>query len=277
MAWQRRGTDGFIYGLDVVRAGAAFEPDLGFLRRRDYTSAGGELSYGWRPGEASPIRTHGPAINASVFTRNADGTVETVEVVPQWNVTLKSGHGVTLFTSGTHENLDNGFGLPDGAFVPAGTYTFGGGRLLYQPPLGSLVRASAMVAAGGFYDGRLLGARISPTWNVSRHLELGGSYQINDVTLPARDQAFTTHIARLRAKVMVSTEVSTFAFVQYSSTADRLAANVRFRYNPSEGHDLYIVWNEGLVTNRHDLEPVAPLSERRTLLIKYSRTFTFGL
>ena len=76
---------------------------------------------------------------------------------------------------------------------------------------------------------------------------------------------------------MLSTKLSTFAFLQYSSTADRLAANPRFRYNPSEGHDLYIVWNEGLVTDRYRLDPVPPLSERRTLLVKYSRTFTFGL
>ncbi|MDX1676010.1 MAG: DUF5916 domain-containing protein, partial [Longimicrobiales bacterium] len=55
LAWDRRGVDGFTYGAEVVRAGAAFDPDLGFLRRRDYTSAAAEAGYGWRPGEASPV------------------------------------------------------------------------------------------------------------------------------------------------------------------------------------------------------------------------------
>jgi hypothetical protein len=48
------------------------------------------------------------------------------------------------------------------------------------------------------------------------------------------------------------------------------------RYNPSEGHDLYIVWNEGYVTDRFSSNPVRPLSDRRQLLIKYSKTFTLG-
>ncbi len=277
VAWDRRGADGLGYGLEWVRAGADFHPDLGFLLRREYTSASGSLGYGWRPGEASPILTHGPTLTASVFTRNADGVVETVQLEPRWAIALKSGHSLTASVEATRELLDRGFGLPDDAEVPAGEYTFAAARLRYSPPPGALIRSSFNLGAGSFYDGTLLSASIGPTWNVSRHLELNGSYGIDAIRLPDRDQGFTAHIARLRARVMVSTKLSTFAFLQYSSTADRLALNVRFRYNPSEGHDLYIVWNEGVLTRRHRLDPVPPLSERRTLLIKYSRPFTFEL
>ncbi len=277
VAWDRRGTDGFTYGLEWIRAGAEFEPGLGFLLRRDFTSAGVNAGYGWRPGEASPVLTHGPRLAASVFTRNDDGRVETVQVRPRWLLALKSGHDFTAGVTTTYENLDEGFDLPDGATIPAGEYRFTTAELRYSPATGALLRASGGIEAGSFFDGRIVSATINPTWNASRHLELGGTYQLSDVRLPDRDQGFTAHIARLRARVMMSTKLSTFAFIQYSSTADRLAANIRLRYNPSEGHDLYIVWNEGLFTDRHALDPVPPVSERRTLLVKYSRTFTLGL
>jgi hypothetical protein len=277
VAWERRGADGLGYGIEWVRAGADFHPDLGFLPRREYTSASSMLGYGWRPGEASPILTHGPTVEASVFARNADGEVETVEVRPRWDLELKSGHSLTAALDITYEQLEDGFPLPDDAEVLAGEHTFATMRVEYSPPPAALLRAGIELRAGGFYDGTIVSARVSPTWNASRHLELSGSYQVDAVTFQDRDQAFTAQIARLRARIMVNTKLSTFAFIQYSSTAERLALNVRFRYNPSEGHDLYIVWNEGLITRRDYLDPRPPLSERRTLLIKYSRPFTFGI
>ena len=76
---------------------------------------------------------------------------------------------------------------------------------------------------------------------------------------------------------MLSTKTSAVWFVQYSNTDRAIIANLRFRYNPSEGNDLYIVWNEGLVTDRNSFDPVRPLSDERTILLKYSRTFQFGI
>ena len=53
---------------------------------------------------------------------------------------------------------------------------------------------------------------------------------------------------------MLSTEISAVAFVQYKSTLDLGVANVRLRYNPREGDDLYVVWNEGVIANRFDYD-----------------------
>jgi hypothetical protein len=97
------------------------------------------------------------------------------------------------------------------------------------------------------------------------------------VEFSERDQSFTTHLARLRTQVMVSTTISPVGFVQYTSAQNSVIANLRLRYNPREGNDLYVVWNEVLVTDRTSFTPVRPLSQERTLLIKYSHTFQLGL
>ena len=65
-------------------------------------------------------------------------------------------------------------------------------------------------------------------------------------------------------------------FLQYGSVDDDFSVNFRIRWNPREGTDLYVVWNESLATERHAYDPVRPLSESRTLVVKYSRTFTLG-
>ncbi len=65
------------------------------------------------------------------------------------------------------------------------------------------------------------------------------------------------------------------AFVQYNSTTRQVDFNVRMRYNFSEGTDLWIVYNEGLNTERSldPGQPTPPLSLSRAIIVKYSYTF----
>ena len=140
---------------------------------------------------------------------------------------------------------------------------------------GRLLRTNLDFAAGTFYDGHRLQLGVTPTWNVSRFLELSAQYQGNFVRFSDRDQRFDVHVGRLRAQAALNTKVSTSFFLQYNSAADVVSANVRFRYNFREGNDLWIVYNQGLNTDRHRDMPTLPFSENSTILLKY--THTFGL
>ena len=55
--------------------------------------------------------------------------------------------------------------------------------------------------------------------------------------------------------------MSTFA--QYNSTIDQTSLNVRFRYHVREGTDLWVVYNEGLDTDRGVGAGREPLSTGR--------------
>ncbi|MBW3553054.1 MAG: carbohydrate binding family 9 domain-containing protein [Gemmatimonadetes bacterium] len=275
--WERRGQDGFTYAIDFSRAGSAFDPGLGFLRRRDFSRTGGRIAYGWRPGEESPLLRHGFAIEGATYARRFLGATETAEITPEWVVELKSGHAFTATANATYEDLPTGFALSDDAAVPAGQHRFGTFGLSYRPPDAKLLRVGGSVMVGGFYDGRIRSFSASPAWNPSRHLELTATYRWDDIRFPDRDERFTAHIARLRSDVMVTTRLTAAAFIQYNSAADRFTTNARLRYNPGEGNDLYVVWNEGLNTDRHGADPTLPLRDRQTLMLKYARTLTLGL
>lgn len=58
---------------------------------------------------------------------------------------------------------------------------------------------------------------------------------------------------------------------------NRLDFNVRLRYAFAEGTDLWLVYNEGLTTDRAagDVGIVPPLSLSRALTLKYTHTFGF--
>ena len=271
--WERRGIDGLTYVADVSRAGARFNPDMGFLLRSDYVRVGDRISYGWRPGRESVLLRHTLALNGFLFRRNGDGRIESAEVRPEWVAETKSGHSITLAAATTYDDLDEPFELSDTAIVPTGSYTFHSAAVGYDPPLGALIRPILRVEGGSFYDGWRFSARVSPTWNISRHLQLSGSYGIDRVSFPERDQRFTAHIGRFRTQVMLSSKLTATSFIQYSSAADIVVTNLRVRYNPREGIDLYLVYNEGHNTDRFSADPTLPAVQERTFLVKYSYTF----
>jgi hypothetical protein len=148
-------------------------------------------------------------------------------------------------------------------------------NLKFQTPSTKSYYLTGSLEAGSFYDGNRFSLGISPYWNVSSSLEISGFYGFDRATFPERDQKFIAHIGRLHILAMLSTKFSAAAFVQYSSDTNEVTANIRIRYNPREGSDLYIVYNDGLNTDRLREIPVLPRSMGRTLLVKYTYTFNF--
>ncbi len=275
--WERRDIYGPMYDVDLSRVGEGFEPGLGFLQRRGYTRGEVRLGYGWSPGDDASVLRYGVGLTTSAFRRNQDSTLETGSIEPSAIVETRSGHQVMGIARYRHEDLAQAFALPGGVEVPEGRYRFSEGVLQYTAPPGDLVQATVRLEGGEFFDGRRTSLQLSPSWTPNRHLGLSASYRLDRVLFGEREDRFTAHVGRLRTEVMLSTEVSAVAFVQYNSTLDLVVANVRFRYNPREGDDLYIVWNEGMNANRFDYDPVRPRTDQRTLLVKYSRTLSLGL
>ena len=270
--WERRTQDGLNYHVDLTRAGRRFDPGLGFLRRRDYAKADLSLGHGWRPSAVSGLLTYALRMDAVLFRRNQDGIVETVEARPVAVVETRGRHLFTLSVPARYENLAASFTLLEGTSVPAGIHRFAAVQLQYQAPQGDLFRPGVALEGGQFFDGRQFSASFTPGWNPSMRFSLEGRLGLDYVEFPGRGQSFTAQVTRLQAEVMLSTMTSFLGFVQYNSTENALIANFRVHYNPREGNDLHIVWNESIVTDRHSFDPVRPLTTERTLLVKYSHT-----
>jgi hypothetical protein len=273
--WQRRTLEGLGYDLDFSRAGIDYEPGLGFEFRDDYSRFGNRLLYGWLPGEKSWLLRHNVFANGFVYLRNDDGAVESSEIGPGWQFTSKSGYYAMIHPKFCYENVSEGFSLSDEAEIPAGRYRFFDLNFTFNTPSTKSYYLEGSLVTGSFYDGRIISLGISPRWDVSSSLEIGGFYEFNRAAFPDRNQEFVAHIGRLRILAMLSTNFSAAAFVQYSSEADEVTTNIRIRYNPREGSDFYIVYNDGLNTDRWREIPALPRSMGRTLLVKYTYTFNF--
>jgi hypothetical protein len=271
----RRRRSGWGYDAVVAWAGPQYDPGIGFTQRNDFTLLDDSVSYTWLPGQASSLISHTLGLTGFAYVRNGDGSVESAQVGPAWEFVAKSGAGGSLGARLAYEDLRVPFALSPEASVPPGSYTFLRAGASYHVSATRLLQFNPHVEVGTFYDGWQATADLTPIWYVSRHLELSGFYQFTRVRFPARDQRFDAHLARVRVGTALDTRLSTNAFLQFNSAAHTVSANVRFRYNFREGNDLWIVYNEGLNTDRYRVSPTLPFTDTRTVLVKYTYTFVW--
>ena len=275
--WNRRSEKGPGYNLSYSRSGDDFNPGIGYERRDNYTRFGDRVQYRWFPGEESRLQNHQAFIEGITFIRNDDGKIESSEIGAGWQFETKVNSYGIITIKQYQEDVTESFSFSDDADVPTAKYTFYGIEAEYYPFRGKPYGIGTYVEAGSFYDGRRITMSLTPNANISAHLQLEGMYQFNRVKFPDRNQKFTGHIGQLKISTFLNSKLSLVSIVQYNSAIDKIITNIRFRYNPREGNDLYIVYDEGLNTDMEREIPVLPRTSNRTIMLKYSYTFNIGL
>jgi hypothetical protein len=276
---QRRVQRGLAYTVNVTRSGQDFRPELAFLPRRNYTSVN-MLANRYTFTDKHPIlRRVYPGMLAFSTYRNTDHALESGQyaVWVQWDT--KKGGGGWIEPKLFHENVLTPFTIGNRIAIPRGSYDFADLQFALSMGAGARLRSAMDFRSGTYFDGRRTQIILTPTWNASKHLELGADYQLSALRFPVRDQSVNLHVARVRIRSALNAKAFGNAFVQFNSTTRRVDANVRLRYAPAEGTDLWIVYNEGLDTDR-STDPVgggvrSPFSLARSLIVKYSHTLAF--
>jgi hypothetical protein len=275
---QRRVTAGLQYALSSTRSGADYRPELGFLPRRNFTTANAVANYYILTDKHKYFsRIYPGAIAFSTF-RNTDNEIESGQYAfwVQWDT--KQGGGGWLEPKWFVEDVVTPFRIGNAVDIPAGTYRFADFQVYWFSASGRKVRTSIDARAGTYFDGKRQQLITAPTWNVSPQLELGADYQLTRLQFPERNQRANIQVARLRVRGALNARASANAFVQYNSTTDEVGLNVRMRYNFAEGTDLWLVYDEALDTERALLTGStvrSPLSTGRALVLKYTHTFEF--
>jgi hypothetical protein len=249
---------------------------VGFTTRRDVTELSGTLGYSTLLDGPSALRLLRPgAVQGEAVLRNPDGSVESARLGYDAGLQWEGGANVGITADLRVEDLRASLRLPGATTVPAGRYAFVRVAADAGTPSGRALEADVEAGWSSYYGGRRCDVSVEAEWNPSRFFGLSGTYGIDAVRFPARDQGFDAHVARLRVRAALNKHLSANTFVQYSSAADRVTANVRLRVHLKAGTDLWLVYNERLNTDRHRTDPTLPRTRRRTLLVK--ATYTFGV
>jgi len=272
--WERRTQKGFGYNFAYSRAGEDYNPSIGYERRQNYTQYKASLLYGWVP-EGKVLNSHRIELDAVQYNRNLDGSRETAELWLGWNYLTSSGGDGNIKIQLINDNLIDEFYLSEDTYISSGNYNFLNIDGEFSTPKGKKFVFNTGVNVGQFYDGWVNSISLSPKGTIMSKLEIGATYQYSSALFSDRNMHFKTHILRANSTLIFNTKLSFSAFVQYNSAINAILANARLRYNPKEGIDLYLVYNEGYNTDRYGFNPVLPVSSQRTIMVKYTHTLVF--
>jgi hypothetical protein len=259
------------YGLQLERlvVGENFNPEVGFLRRRDVRRSFGQVRFSPRPRSMPSVRRFSWT-GSMAYIENHAGRVDLRESNAEFAIEFQNSDRFSAAYTGTYEFLPRPFEIASGVTLPVGEYDYGTARVGWSLGQQRAISANLQAEYGSFYDGTRTALTANRgRLNVGPQLAVEPGYTINWVELP--EGAFTTHLATTRVTYTMTPRMFVSSLLQYSTSANAVTANVRLRWEYLPGSELFVVYNEERDTSPRALSSLA----NRALIVKVNRLFRY--
>jgi hypothetical protein len=242
-----------------------FNPEVGFVRRRDMTHYAAETSWRPRPRSNRHVRNFSLAATADLFL-DEDGSLETREQSIETGIAFHNSSMLAVNVTNTFDRLVAPFPIRPTVVIAPGDYTYPRYSVRYNSDLGRAFSGNVNVSGGEFWDGRSWSATGGIDLKPNHHLNIDLTVSRNQVDLPAGE--FTTNLVGLRVLYAFTSNAFFNSFLQYNATTNQFSANTRFNIIHRPLSDLYVVYNEQRDTIRGSLL-------ERGLIVKFTNLFDF--
>ena len=265
------GADRWGASIDHLMVGDDFNPEIGFVRRKDFRQSSASGRFSPRPASISWIRRFTLQGNLLYLENERMGFLESRNWGGSFQVEFENGDGFSLNSRESFENLIEDTRI-SGATLPMGRYSFRDAQMSYT--LGPQRRMSGNVSVrnGSFYSGDITSVGFSRgRIEVLPQLSIEPSIEFNWISLPDQQQfegEYNQHVARARVNYSLSPRTFVSALVQYNAGSDTFSNNFRLRWEWAPGSELFIVYTEDRITDV--LDRWSELSNRG-LVIKVNR------
>lgn len=271
--WQTRQSRGFGYELSYSSVGEDYNPGLGFERRYNFSQISGELNYLHFAPESSPLRQLRIGLAGETSFTRSSSTLETRSLQPSIRWEWNRGNSILISAEYLKDRVPDAFALSDDITITPREYENFSFALNYEKAPVRLVTTQIGLETGRFYSGKLFIASLTPRAVLNSHFQLSGLYQYSYIDFDDMGQKLISHLARIRIDLSLNVRWSFATFAQLNSLNDVSLLNFRMRFNPKDGNDLYLVFNEFINNDPRSVIPNLPSTQSRTLLVKYIYTF----
>jgi hypothetical protein len=202
------------YGLQVdqLMVGDNFNPEVGFLRRDNFTRSFALARFSPRPRSIRAVRRF-TWEGSLEYIEDGDGMLESRQQLGRFNTEFESGDQLNVEAAANYERLVRPFPIARGVTIVPGGYQFSDVQIAYT--FGPQRRANGRVSmqAGNFYSGsiRAFGLGTSRV-SITPRLSVEPTVSINRIELPGGD--FTSTLLRSRADYAFSPRMFVSALLQ---------------------------------------------------------------
>lgn len=255
------------YGGGYTEVGEDFNPEVGFLARRNYKKFEGRVFRRVRPASMPRFFELRPHLVYRGYW-DFEGFQETgfLHMDSHWE--LKSSREFHTGLNLTREGLKEPFEIVPGVTIQPGTYDHEEAQLVYMGNLSAPFNFQMNATIGGRFGGDRVNLQPTFRYRIGDRLTSELVYAYNDFDLPVENGNFTANLWRLRVSYSFSPRMLLQLLTQYNEVTDTTSSNLRFSWLQSANTGLYLVYNEVDEDN-----PFLPLPRGREFIVKYSRIF----
>jgi hypothetical protein len=258
---------------DYVVVGNEFNPEIGFVRRRDFRNTALSARFSPRPAAIPWIRQMGFQGDVNYFENERARYVESRDRSGQFSLDLENGDAFAVNATDTLEFLARSERISGALFEP-GRYTWVDYQASYRFGPQRRWQGNLGVQWGGFYTGERFSVSLANgRVEVHPQLSIEPSLELNWLDLPQQTHSgqYNQHVARTRVTYTMTPRAYVSGLVQYSTGSQTVSGNFRLRWEWAPGSELFVVYTEDRNTGALG-ERWSELSTR-ALVIKVTRLF----
>ena len=223
--------------------GEDFNPEVGYIQRRDIRRFRGDASYTPWPGKFGIREIQiGPEIDLVLTQENE---LETQEITFDTRFEFETGEDLGFQVKNTTENLDRNFRI-QGVNIPTDDYNFTSFQASIRTSSSRMIAARMQVEFGEFYHGTRRGFLIDAIARPTARLSIEPFIEFNRIILPSEE--FDANAFGGRIGYSFSTTLFMKLFSQWSTDRDVLSANFLVNYIYRPGSDFYLVFDQSYDT-----------------------------
>ena len=232
--------DLWVAEMDYLRVGKNYDPQIGFVRRRDVDRWFARTQFSPRPKHGVVRKLFGGG--SLDYVRDGTGRLETRELEGLVKVEFHTADVLELTATRTHDVPPASFGVGGGLVVPAGSYDFTSYAATWTSSSSRRAIGTLTYRDGGYYDGtRREFVASSVIVKADRHVYADLNYQITDVSIGARSAV--AQLFGVRLNYSATTRLFNSALLQWNNSTRELNANVRVNWIYRPGSNLYVVYS----------------------------------
>ena len=254
--------------FEFTQVGGDFNPEVGFLTRRDFRSIETGIFQNWRFASLPVFRELRPHVTYRSWW-DFDGFKETSTLHMDTHFDFESGD----YISPAFEIETEGLKVPFKIFetdegeeiiIPPGSYTNGGINWNMHTDPSRPLSINGNLRIGGFLTGNQREVKATVSARRGSNFNTSVSWRRSDINLPEGE--FVTNLVGTRFNYSFTPLINFQSLIQYNDAADNWAGNFRFGWLNTAGTGLFVVFN-----NIRSLEGLGPIN--RSFIVKYTRQF----
>jgi uncharacterized protein DUF5916/cellulose/xylan binding protein with CBM9 domain len=268
------------YGsTDIDWVGKNFSPALGFIPENDLLWWRGDIGYRWKAPQESKKAYYYLHTNLRYKWKPHLGKEETKFANAEAGVSFKNGMAIDITPlEYLTDVVFQEWHLSEHITIPTGEYKMLTPDVEFTLPQKAKYWGTTFIKVLDFYGGNRITIQPNFTFVFNKHLSANLEYEYTHIKFPVEysdngSGLFSSNLVRLSASYYFSSKVSFKILSQYDPSNDAISSNLRFRYNPREGTDLYVVFNQGLNTDRSRMDPHLPVVDNQAVIVKFVKTF----